>query len=120
LKELDNLMGGGLDRGTTTLVMGPAGTGKSTLALQYATQMASRGERGMVFTFDETLAVMLSRAQKLGLGLETHIRNGLITPEQIDPAELSPGEFANRITHSMDWFPPLKRQWTSATWRTPS
>jgi circadian clock protein KaiC len=101
LKELDNLFGGGLDRGTTSLVMGAAGTGKSTLALQYATQMASRGERCMVFTFDETLGVMLSRAQKLGLGLETHIRNGVITSEQVDPAELSPGEFANRIIHGV-------------------
>ena len=70
LPELDALFGGGLDRGTTTLLLGPAGTGKSTLALQYAVTMAARGERSMVFTFDETRHVMLARAKGLGLGLE--------------------------------------------------
>jgi circadian clock protein KaiC len=69
IKELDTLFGGGLDRGTTTLILGPAGTGKSTLALQYAVQMASQGERSMVFTFDETRNVMLTRARALGLAL---------------------------------------------------
>src|SRR6266516_2828808 len=62
IKALDDLCGGGLDRGTTTLILGQAGTGKSTLALQYAVQMADRGKRSMVFSFDETRSVMLSRA----------------------------------------------------------
>jgi circadian clock protein KaiC len=97
LKELDDLLGGGLDRGTTTLILGPAGTGKSTIALQYATAMAARGERGIVFAFDETRAIMLARANALGLDLERHIQSGLITAQQVDPAEISPGEFADRI-----------------------
>jgi circadian clock protein KaiC len=97
IKELDNLLGGGLDRGTTTLILGPAGTGKSTIALQYATAMAARGERGIVFAFDETRAIMLARAKALGLDLERHIQSGLITAQQVDPAEISPGEFADRI-----------------------
>lgn len=97
ITELDNLFGGGLDRGTTTLILGPAGTGKSTLGLQYAVQMAAKGERAMVFTFDETLGIMLARAKALGLDLQEYIKSGLLNAQQVDPAELSPGEFAMRI-----------------------
>jgi circadian clock protein KaiC len=102
IKELDDLFGGGLDRGTTTLILGTVGTGKSTLSLQYATQMASKGDRGIVFAFDETRAIMLARARGLGLDLEGHIKDGAITVQQIDPAEVSPGEFATRIRTEVD------------------
>lgn len=101
IKPLDDLFGGGLDRGTTTLILGPAGTGKSTLALQYARQMAARGERSMLFCFDETRGIMLARAKAMGLDLEPHIKRGLITAQQVDPAEISPGEFAHRIRHNV-------------------
>src|SRR5215469_16520516 len=97
IKELDELFGGGLDRGTTTLILGTAGTGKSTLALQYARQMASKGDRGILFAFDETRSIMLARAKALGLDLEKHVESGLLTVQQVDPAEISPGEFAARI-----------------------
>jgi circadian clock protein KaiC len=97
IAALDGLCGGGLDRGTTTLILGQAGTGKSTLALQYAVQIAKQGERSMIFTFDETRSVMMSRAKALGFKLEKGIESGLITVQQVDPAELSPGEFAVRI-----------------------
>jgi len=97
IKELDALCGGGLDRGTTTLILGPVGTGKSTLALQYAVRMADQGESCMLFTFDETRSVMLSRAKTLGFELEKAIESGTINVQQVDPAELSPGEFAVRI-----------------------
>jgi circadian clock protein KaiC len=97
IKELDSLLGGGLDRGTTTLILGAAGTGKSSLALHYAVHFARQGERAMVFTFDETLAVMLARAEALGLDLRPHLATGLIQAQQVDPAELSPGEFAVRV-----------------------
>jgi circadian clock protein KaiC len=97
IKQLDRLCGGGLDRGTTTLILGPAGTGKSTLVLQYARQMAKKGERSMIFAFDETRSVMLSRAKAMGFKLENAIERGTITVQQVDPAELSPGEFAIRI-----------------------
>src|SRR5438045_8339818 len=66
IKELDALFGGGLDRGTTTLILGQAGTGKSSLALQYALAMADQGERSMIFAFDETRSVMLIRAKVPG------------------------------------------------------
>jgi circadian clock protein KaiC len=102
IKELNALCGGGLDRGTTTLVLGQAGTGKSTLALQYAVQMADQGDRSMIFTFDETRSVMLSRAKALGFKLEKAIESGAITVQQVDPAEVSPGEFAVRILRGVE------------------
>jgi circadian clock protein KaiC len=97
IKELDELFGGGPDRGTTTLLLGPAGTGKSTLALQYAAQLARKGEHSMVFAFDETREVLLARTESLGMDINRHVEAGMITVQQVDPAELSPGEFAVRI-----------------------
>jgi circadian clock protein KaiC len=93
IKELDLLVGGGLDRGTTTLMMGSAGSGKSTLALQYLIQFAERGEKGVIFAFDENAAIMRARADGLGMPLRQHIESGLITVRQLEPAEVSPGEF---------------------------
>jgi len=101
IKPLDDLFGGGLDRGTTTLILGQAGTGKSTLALQYAREMAANGNRSMLFAFDETRGIMLARAKAMGLDLEPDIKRGLITVQQVDPAEISPGEFASRIRHNV-------------------
>jgi len=97
VRELDALLGGGLDRGTTTLIMGPAGTGKSTLALQYASQLAAQGERSLLFAFDETRNLILGRAAALGMDLAPQIERGLVSIQQVDPAEISPGEFAGRI-----------------------
>ncbi len=97
IRELDALFGGGLDRGTTTLILGHAGTGKSTIALQYASEMARKGEQGMVFAFDETRDVLLARAEALGLRLARHVRSGVVQVQQVDPAEISPGEFVGRI-----------------------
>ena len=99
--ELDQLLGGGPDRGTTTLILGPAGTGKSTLALQYAVELASHREQSVYFAFDETREVMLARAKSIGLPIEPHIRSGTVHVQQVDPAELSPGEFAARIVRSV-------------------
>ncbi len=102
IEELDALFGGGLDRGTTTLLLGPAGTGKSTLALQFVTQMAQRRERGLIFTFDETMEIMSTRATALGLPLRELIASGTITARQVDPAELSPGEFVVNVKRAVD------------------
>jgi circadian clock protein KaiC len=102
LGELDQLLGGGLDAGTTTLIQGQAGTGKSTLAVQYATQLAARGRRSHLFCFDETAGIVLDRAEKLGLALREYVSKGLITLQQIDPAEISPGEFADRVIKGVD------------------
>jgi len=100
--ELDQLLGGGLDRGTTTLLVGPAGTGKSSVAIQYAVLLAEKGERSTIFAFDETLGIMIARATALGIPLKPHIQSGLITARQVDPAEISPGEFAWTVRQYVD------------------
>lgn len=94
---LDALLGGGLDRGTSTMFMGPPGTGKSTLAIRFVLAAAERGEKSLVYIFDETLGTFLNRAAKLGMALEAHVKSGLICLQQVDPAEISPGEFAHNI-----------------------
>ncbi|BCS31724.1 circadian clock protein KaiC [Luteitalea sp. TBR-22] len=102
LPELDALLGGGLDRGTTTLILGQAGTGKSTIALQFLTRLAARGEAGHLFAFDETRSIVLARADALGMQLSRHVDAGTIHLQQVDPAELSPGEFARRIVGAVE------------------
>jgi circadian clock protein KaiC len=97
LAALDALLGGGLDTGTSCLLMGPAGCGKSTIAAQYAYAAAERGENAAIFTFDETLATYVHRASGLGLDIAKHVRSGRIRLQQLDPAEVSPGEFVHRV-----------------------
>ena len=92
--QLDGLLGGGLPTGTSTLLLGPAGTGKSTVATQFATAAAARGERVAIFVFDENMGTFRSRSRKLGLSVDSALQNGLMTLQQVDPAELSSGEFA--------------------------
>lgn len=102
VEGLDRLLGGGLDRGTTTLLIGPAGSGKSSVAIQYAVQMARNGEPSVLFAFDETLGIMTARAEALGLPLKKHLKDGTIKARQIDPAEISPGEFAHLVRDSVE------------------
>lgn len=99
---LDQLLGGGLARGTSNLISGPPGSGKSTLALKYAVAAAKRGENVLIYTFDESMEVLHARAEGLNLGLEEHVENGTIEIAQIDPAELSPGELAFRIRSAVE------------------
>jgi circadian clock protein KaiC len=94
---LDLLLGGGLDYGTSTLILGPAGTGKSSVAIQYAVAAAARGERAALFIFDERLETVHQRTRALGTDLDPHIASGSLSIQQIDPAELSAGEFAHRV-----------------------
>jgi circadian clock protein KaiC len=96
------LLGGGLDRGTTTLILGPAGTGKSTIGIQYATQLAQRGEPSLLFAFDEVRSIILTRAAGLGLDLAQYVENGLVHLQQVDPAEISPGEFGMRVRRGVE------------------
>jgi circadian clock protein KaiC len=95
--ELDALMSGGPLRGTSTLITGPAGTGKTTIALQYACAACERGEVAVLYQFDERINTLMARARAFNLDLQKHIDQGLLIVEQIDPAELSPGEFAQRV-----------------------
>lgn len=100
--ELDQLLGGGLERGTNALLIGAAGVGKSSLALTYAIAAAERGEHSVFFAFDEGRGTVEARARTLGLPLEKHMEAGLLRFQQIDPAELSPGEFAANVRHSVE------------------
>jgi circadian clock protein KaiC len=102
LPELDTLLGGGLDIGSSTLLLGPAGVGKSTIATQYAVAAAVRGERAAIFTFDESRKTLVSRADALGMDLSAHVASGAVTVQQIDPAELAPGEFSHLVRKSVE------------------
>ena len=100
--ELDALLGGGLDRGTSSLILGPSGSGKSTLSLSWIYGALKRGERVLMICFDETLRVMLRRAAGIGVDLQPHIDSGLLAVEQVDPAELSPGELSGIIRRHVE------------------
>jgi circadian clock protein KaiC len=100
--ELDKLLGGGLERGTNALLIGSAGVGKSSLAVTYAIAGAERGEHVVYYAFDEGRGTLEARARTLGLGLEPAIRSGSLRFQQIDPAELSPGEFAANVQKSVE------------------
>jgi circadian clock protein KaiC len=100
--ELDKLLGGGIDRGTSSLLVGPAGAGKSTVALQFAAEACKRGERVAVFTFEESQHTFMERAKGLSIDLETPRSNGLLDIRQLDPAELSPGEFVESIREAVE------------------
>ena len=100
--EFDQLMGGGLERGTSTLIVGAAGTGKSTLAAQFAASAAEGGGRAALFLFDESSHTLLSRSRGLGIKLEEMVEKGSVTIQQIDPAELSPGEFIQTIYEAVE------------------
>lgn len=97
VKELDGLLGGGIERGSSTLLIGPAGTGKSTFAFQFVSAAVARGEKAAVFLFDEEIGQLFARTKALGLDLEGMRDKGVLHIEQLDAAELSPGEFAYRV-----------------------
>ena len=94
---LDAMFGGGIARGSATLFTGPAGCGKSTLAMQYAYAASVRGDRAIVYAFDEVLRTAKARATSLGMKVEEQIARGTLAMSQVDPAELSPGEFIAQI-----------------------
>ncbi|HET7130967.1 MAG TPA: ATPase domain-containing protein, partial [Gammaproteobacteria bacterium] len=100
--QLDHLLGGGLPAGTSTLLLGPAGTGKSIVATQLATATAARGDRVAMFVFDENIGTFRSRSRKLGFAVDQQIANGLISIQQVDPAELSSGEFATVVRRATE------------------
>lgn len=99
--EIDAILGGGLDRGTSNMFMGPPGTGKSTLAIKYAFAAASRGEKVLHFIFDESVATVIARAAQLQMDIEPYLKSGTITILKVDPAELSPGEFTSNISRAV-------------------
>jgi circadian clock protein KaiC len=100
--ELDSILGGGLSRGTSTLIVGPSGAGKSTLALSYLWAALERDEPALMVSFDETVGILLQRAKGVGFDLSRHLETGRLTIEQIDPANISPGEFSGRVRQAVE------------------
>ncbi len=100
--ELDGLMGGGVDSGSSTLVIGPAGTGKSLLVFQFVSAAIKRGERAAIFAFDEELGLLFSRSKAIGIDLEAMRDSGKLHIVQMDAAEISPGEFAHNVRKAVE------------------
>jgi circadian clock protein KaiC len=102
IPELDALAGGGLGRGTSTLLIGPAGCGKTTLALRWLVSAAERGEKSAAFIFEETIGTLMGRTAGLGMHLTPHISSGRIRIAHLDPAEVSLGEFVDMVRESVE------------------
>jgi circadian clock protein KaiC len=97
LTELDALLGGGIETGSSTLVLGPAGSGKSTIAFQFAAAAIERGEKAALFAFDEELGLLFRRTKAMGIDFETYQADGKLIVQQVDAAELSPGQFCHNV-----------------------
>jgi circadian clock protein KaiC len=102
IAEFDRLLGGGVETGSSTLILGPAGTGKSLAAIVFVVAAIKRGEKAALFVFDEELGLLFARMKGLGIDLEAMRRSGALVIEQVDAAELSPGEFAHRVRQRVD------------------
>ena len=100
---LDDMLGGGLRAGTTTLMLGPAGVGKSTVSMTYVTAALAKGHRAAVYTFDEVLDTLFERCEKLcDKGVRQYLENGQLHVKQVDPAELTPGAFAHEVRQRVE------------------
>ncbi|MBC7818099.1 MAG: AAA family ATPase [Planctomycetaceae bacterium] len=102
LAAMDSLLGGGVERGTSTLIVGAAGTGKSSLTAQFVMAAAERAQHSAMFIFDESLNTLLNRCAGLGIDLKKHVDAGRVSIQPIDPAELSPGEFVAAIRTAVE------------------
>jgi circadian clock protein KaiC len=102
IKEFDTLMGGGIEAGSSTPILGPAGTGKSLIVMSFVKAAIARGEKAALFIFDEELGLLFDRMKVMGIDLEAERDKGNILLEQIDAAELSPGEFAHKVRRTVD------------------
>jgi circadian clock protein KaiC len=106
VEQLDAMLGGGLSAGSTSLLLGPAGVGKSTVAMQFAVTALKSGKKAAVYMFDEVLDTLIERAEKLCLGkeggLRSYVEEGLLHLQQVDPSELSPGAFAHEVRRAVE------------------
>ena len=100
--ELDALLGGGIERGSSVLVLGPAGTGKSLLALTFVAAAVAQGGKAAMFVFDEEIGLFFNRAKGLGIDMQAMVDTGKLMIEQVDAAELSPGEFSQRVRNCVE------------------
>jgi circadian clock protein KaiC len=97
IAAFDGLLGGGIEAGSSTLILGPAGTGKSLIAMTFVMAALARGEKAALFIFDEELGLLFDRMKAMGIDFQVERDKGNIVCQQIDAAELSPGEFAHRV-----------------------
>lgn len=95
--DLDRMLGGGCDRGVSTLLLGPAGSGKSTIAAQFAVAAAARGEKAVIYSFEESPRTLYKRTEALRMDLLRHVQEENVKVQHIDPAEMTPGEFINQV-----------------------
>ena len=102
LAEFDKLLGGGVAAGSSTLILGPAGTGKSLVILQFLAAAAARGEPTALFVFDEEIGLLFARAKAMGIDLAAMQADNKLVVEQVDAAEITPGEFAQRVRACVD------------------
>lgn len=100
--ELNALLGGGIERGSSTLILGPAGTGKSLLAISFVQGAVARGECAAMFVFDEELGLLFERAKGLGIDLQAMVDTGKLLIEQVDAAQLTPGELSERVRRCVE------------------
>ncbi len=101
VQGLDDILNGGFDAGTSNLIVGPAGTGKSSIAMQFVTCAAARGQKCCFFTFDENLKVLLKRTESLGMNVRPHLESGAVHLRQIDPGGMTPGQFVDDIVKTV-------------------
>jgi circadian clock protein KaiC len=97
LSEFDELLGGGVERGSSVLILGPAGTGKTIITLTFVKNAIARGEKAAMFVFDEEMGLLIKRAKELGIDLQAMVDSKALVLEQVDAAELTPGEFSDRV-----------------------
>jgi circadian clock protein KaiC len=102
ITEFDSLLGGGVEAGSSTLILGPAGTGKSLITMKFAMAALARGEKAALFIFDEELGLLFDRMKGMNIDMETPYKKGDLVIQQVDAAEMSPGEFAHRVRKVVD------------------
>lgn len=102
--QLNALLGGGIERGSSVLVLGPAGTGKTLLSLTFVKTAVERGERAAMFVFDEEIGLLVQRSAALGIDIVSMVESGALTLQQVDAAELTPGEFSARVRRCVETY----------------
>ncbi len=102
IPDLDELLHGGIERGTTTLITGPSGVGKSTMGLQFMKEAAGRGERSVVYVFEEAVEIMMRRCESVNIPVHTMMKNDMLSIVKVVPLELSPDEFAFMVRKEVE------------------
>ncbi len=102
IPELDELIHGGLERGTVTIISGPTGVGKTTLGMQFMKEAAGRDERSVIYTFEEWSETLMRRSQNINMPIETMIQRGTLSIVQVEPLRYTPDEFARMVRKDIE------------------